>query len=147
MKTVSHKTKSPQETRKLASDFIEKHNDNKLIIALHGDLGSGKTCFVQGLAAGLKCRRFVTSPTFTLINEYHDGIRPLYHIDLYRLENERQVHGLGFEDYLESDGIVAVEWAERAGDLLPAKTIHIQFKTTDDPEERIITILNRQEKP
>lgn len=146
MKTVDHRTKSPRETQKLAADFIEKHRDSRLIIALHGDLGSGKTCFVQGLAEGLRCRKFVTSPTFTLINEYRDGIRPLYHIDLYRLENERQVYGLGIEDYIDSDGVIAVEWAERAGGILPAGTIHIRFKTTDDPEERVITILNGQDK-
>jgi len=132
---ISH---SPEETRQIAASLIHEHS-GRLVLALHGELGSGKTCFVQGLAAALGTRRAITSPTFTVINEYK-GPRPLYHIDLYRLNNPDEALGIGFEDYLEADGVTAVEWAERAGDLLPAHAIHIYFRALSGSNERSIRI-------
>ena len=88
------------------------------IIALHGDLGAGKTCFVQGMSRALGIGIPISSPTYTLIDEY-EGENPLYHIDLYRLSNSIEVLGIGLEEYLEKDGLIAIEWAERGEDLLP----------------------------
>ena len=114
-------------------------------IALYGELGSGKTCFVQGLARGMGIARPVTSPTFILINEYrHD--RPLVHIDLYRLGGPDQVLAIGFEDYLDANAVTVVEWAERAGDLIPDRAIRVYFETGADPEQRTVTIRSSQER-
>lgn len=109
------------------------------VIALSGDLGSGKTCFVQGLAAALGVRQAVTSPTFTLVNEYR-GARPLFHIDLYRLRNADEALALGLEEYFERDGVVAIEWAERAEPLLPPTTVRVRLEAASNPDERRINI-------
>jgi tRNA threonylcarbamoyladenosine biosynthesis protein TsaE len=113
------------------------------VLALHGDLGSGKTCFVTGIARALGIDDPITSPTFTMINEY-DGTRRLCHMDLYRIGDPDELFSLGLEDYIDNDGITIIEWAERAGDLLPEDTIHILFEVLDSPDSRRITI-NRQE--
>jgi tRNA threonylcarbamoyladenosine biosynthesis protein TsaE len=132
---VSH---SPEETRRLAGDLLP-HLPGRAVLALHGDLGSGKTCFVQGLALALGIRRAVTSPTFALIREYR-GRRMLVHIDLYRIRSPDEALDLGMEEYLEADAVVAVEWAERAADLLPEDTIHLSFAACPALEERTVTI-------
>ena len=126
-------------TRKLAEEFAGYISPNA-VFALHGELGSGKTCFVQGIAHGLGINQPVTSPTFTIINEYKGNL-PLFHMDLYRLNRPDEVLALGFEEYIESNGITAIEWPEHAGDILPDKTIHIRFETTDKENERQITFL------
>ncbi len=111
-------TASAEETQALAAR-LEGELPDGAVLCLHGELGAGKTCFVQGLARALGVRRPVGSPTFTLINEYR-GKRGLAHIDLYRLRGAADAFGLGVEEYLEHfDGIVAIEWAERLGELLP----------------------------
>lgn len=131
-------SRSPAQTRRIAAKLL-KDLPRRATLALHGDLGSGKTCFVQGLAAALGIRRSVTSPTFIIVNEYK-GEWPLFHIDLYRLNSAREAEGVGLEEYTETDGITAVEWAERAGEILPSHTVHIRFETTSNPSERRITI-------
>ncbi len=135
-KTVT--TSSPEETHRVAADLLASLGPGA-VLALHGDLGAGKTCFVQGLARALGVKRAVGSPTFTLINEY-PGPLPLYHIDLYRINSVNEAFGLGLEEYLESDGITAIEWAERVDELLPASTVHIRLVAGARPEERSITI-------
>ena len=113
----SHVTHSAEETRALAAQ-VAATLEPGAVLCLHGDLGAGKTCFVQGVAQGLGIRRSVGSPTFTLINEYR-GRLPLAHIDLYRVRGAADAFGLGLEDYLSHyDGIVAIEWAERVAELL-----------------------------
>ena len=111
----------------------------RAVLALHGDLGSGKTCFVQGLAIGLDVPRPVTSPTFAIIAEYR-GRRPLYHIDLYRVRSPDDALALGLDEYLHADGITVVEWAERAGDLLPAGAVHVRFSRRANPMERDVVV-------
>ncbi len=97
------------------------------VFALWGDLGTGKTQFVKGLAAGMNLAENVTSPTFTLVQEYVGGAIPLYHIDLYRLETESEAAGIGIDEYLESGGVVAIEWADKFAALLPEEARWIHF--------------------
>jgi len=104
------------------------------VLALSGDLGSGKTSFVQGLARGLGIKERVQSPTFVLLNIYPG----LYHFDLYRLKNSEDFMGLGFHEYFEKEGICAIEWPDRIQDILPAKTIYIHFAY--DESGRIVEV-------
>jgi len=136
---ISH---SPEETRGIAGSLIEKFSRDA-VIALYGELGSGKTCFVQGIAIALGIRQAVTSPTFKIVNEYI-GICPLYHIDLYRIHSPDEVLAFGFEEYLEMEGIKAIEWAERAGDLIPTSAIRLSFEIMPNPEQRRIRIISEQ---
>ncbi len=107
------------------------------VVCLFGDLGSGKTKLTQGIAAGLSVPEtyVVTSPTFTYVNEY-PGRLPLYHIDLYRVSSPDELFDLGWEEYIWTDGVVAIEWAERAGRLLPEKRIDVNITITDTDERR-----------
>ena len=132
-------THSPAETWALASRVVAAL-PRQAVLALHGELGSGKTCFVQGVADALHVIQPVTSPSFTLVNEYMTGTRPLFHIDLYRLASEDEVFSFNFEDYLNADGITAIEWAERAGDLIPVSALHILFEAPAANDERRITL-------
>ncbi len=134
-KIISH---SPEETHRLAADLLRTLGPGS-VLALHGELGAGKTCFVQGLAKALNIPRAVNSPTFTLINEY-PGRPPLYHIDLYRIQSPEEALNLGLDDYIFGKGITAIEWAERIADILPPSTTHIFFENRGAPEERVITI-------
>lgn len=103
------------------------------VLALTGDLGAGKTCLVKGLAAGLGITQEVTSPTFTLIHDYGR----LVHIDLYRLDTERDAVNIGIEDYLPGNTITVIEWAERIAALLPANTKRIRLTAVDETTRRI----------
>jgi tRNA threonylcarbamoyladenosine biosynthesis protein TsaE len=107
------------------------------IILLSGDLGVGKTILVQGIGAGLEVDEDITSPTYNLINEY-EGQLSLYHMDLYRLEEEEELYDLGFEEYIESDGVVVIEWPDIAYDLLPPDFIYIKFELIDNDVRKIL---------
>lgn len=109
------------------------------VLALHGELGSGKTCFVQGLARALGVTQAVQSPTYTLVNEYA-GSLPLYHVDLYRIRDGQDALNLGLDEYLYGEGITAIEWAERAADIMPPAAWHIRFVAGQNENERRITI-------
>ncbi|MDI6775213.1 MAG: tRNA (adenosine(37)-N6)-threonylcarbamoyltransferase complex ATPase subunit type 1 TsaE [Verrucomicrobiota bacterium] len=130
-------SRSPEETMAIAGRLTVGLRPGS-IVALHGELGSGKTCFVQGMALALGIRAPVTSPSFTLINEYC-GTLSLCHIDLYRLRGPADTLALGFCDYMESGGITAIEWAERAGDFVPPHAVRVFLETRPD-DERAITI-------
>lgn len=108
-----------------------------MVFALSGDLGAGKTCFVQGLADGLGVQEPVNSPTFTLVNEY-SGRLPVYHLDLYRLSTPEEALDFGIDNYLYGQGVTLIEWAERLGDALPDKAIHLNFRHGQNPDQRII---------
>jgi tRNA threonylcarbamoyladenosine biosynthesis protein TsaE len=110
------------------------------VIALTGDLGAGKTTFMQGLGFALGVQRPVTSPTFTRSVEYPTPRFKLVHMDLYRLSGPDDLLTIGFPEYLESGAVVAVEWPERAGDLIPANAIHIHFTLTEESDTRVIVI-------
>ena len=114
------------------------------VIALHGDLGAGKTCFIQGYAAALGIDEPLTSPTYTLIGEY-EGRLPLHHIDLYRLSGPEEALGLGLEEYFDANGITAIEWAERAEGLLPPDMLHIQINADAETETRTFRIFRENE--
>jgi tRNA threonylcarbamoyladenosine biosynthesis protein TsaE len=129
-------TRGPDETRRLALDLAAGLKPGS-VIALHGDLGAGKTCFTQGLAEGLGVERPVTSPTFTLVDE-HPGRLKLNHIDLYRIHTVQEALNMGIDDYLHGDGVTVIEWAERIASLLPPHTLHISLKAGNEPDEREI---------
>ena len=135
-KIVTH---SPEETHRVARELLETLKSGA-VLAFHGDLGAGKTCFVQGLARAMGVRRAVGSPTFTLINEYSGTGPKLYHVDLYRIRDSHEALGLGLDEYIHGDGITAIEWAERVADLLPKTTTHIQMSPGRQPEQRLIVI-------
>ena len=137
--TIEIISRSPAQTRKIAADIINRR-PGRIILALNGELGSGKTCFVQGVAAALNCSRPVASPTFTLINEY-PGTRRLFHVDLYRLANHAEISGLGLEEMFDTQAaVVAIEWADKAGPFLPAETIRVDFSQGRTKNSRTIII-------
>ena len=131
-------SRSPEETMALAGELAGQLED-RAVLALRGDLGSGKTCFVRGLAHALGVRDTVNSPTFTIVNEYR-GRRLLYHVDLYRIGSPEEVLAFGFDELLDAPAVIAVEWAERAGDLIPDDAIDITLRCLDTPDEREIRI-------
>ncbi len=102
------------------------------VIALQGDLGAGKTNFVQGLARGLDISEDVNSPTFILANEYYSGRLPLYHIDAYRVESADEARGFGLDDYLSGEGVTVIEWAERVRAALPRDVLWIELDYRDE---------------
>ena len=130
-------TNSPEETEKIGERLAAVLTPGT-ILAYLGDLGAGKTAFTRGLARGLGCRDTVTSPTYTIVNEYTSGRLPLFHFDMYRLSSSDDLFDIGWEDYLEQGGICAVEWSENVTDAMEnAITVRIE-KLSD--EQRRITI-------
>ncbi len=110
------------------------------VVALTGDLGVGKTTFTKAVAKGLGVTDLLTSPTFTIIHEYRDGRIPLYHFDVYRIEDEEELYELGYEEYFYGDGVCVVEWADRIAGFLPPDTIHIHIAYGRGESERIFQI-------
>jgi tRNA threonylcarbamoyladenosine biosynthesis protein TsaE len=108
------------------------------IFALHGVLGAGKTQLAKGLARGLGFLGDVTSPTFTIVHEYRGGRLPMYHIDLYRIQNEKDAIDIGLEEYLPGEGVTVIEWPERIPTLLPPETQHWELKVVS-LTERVIS--------
>lgn len=107
------------------------------VVALEGDLGSGKTTFVRGVAGGLGADEPAVSPSFVLIREYQGRV-PVYHLDLYRLEEERELHKIGVADYLAGDGVALVEWSGRLGSLTPPDRLEVRLVATAREDERRI---------
>ena len=110
------------------------------VIAFTGDLGAGKTAFVRGLARGLGIRQRITSPTFTIVNEYEGGRLPLFHFDLYRLGSSDELFDIGWEDFLARGGVCAVEWSENILDALEEETVFVDIRRGNTDRQRIITI-------
>ena len=110
-------TNSPEETEAVGQ-AVAKHLTPGTVLAYEGDLGAGKTAFTRGLAKGLGAADRVTSPTYTIVNEYLTGRLPLFHFDMYRLESADDLWDIGWEDYLERGGVCAVEWSENVKDAL-----------------------------
>ena len=119
-------THSPEETEKIG-ETLAKSLQPGTILAYRGDLGAGKTAFTRGLARGLGCKETVTSPTYTIVNEYLGGRLPLFHFDMYRLASSDDLWDIGWEDYLDREGVCAVEWSENVQDAMEdAVTVTIE---------------------
>ena len=111
------------------------------VVAYQGGLGMGKTAFTRGLAQGLGYGGRVTSPTFTIVNEYEGGRLPLFHFDMYRLEDEDALFDIGWEDYLDRGGVCAVEWSEQVAEAMPADTVYVTIARCPEGDSwRTITI-------
>ena len=111
------------------------------VVAYRGGLGMGKTAFTRGLAKGLGYSGRVTSPTFTIVNEYEGGRLPLFHFDMYRLEDDDALFDIGWEDYLDRGGVCAVEWSEQVARAMPADTVYVTIaRRPEDDRWRTITI-------
>jgi len=130
-------SRSPDETARLAAAFYQMVKPDALV-ALYGPLGAGKTVFVRGLAlaAGIHPDE-VSSPSFTLINEYLGGKTPIFHLDLYRLKSPVEFYGIGGDEYLTREGIVLIEWAENGGNLIPTDRHNVCFEIIDEQSRRL----------
>ena len=128
-------TNSPEETEAIGS-ALGKIISPGTVIAYRGDLGAGKTAFTRGLAKGLGCSEIVTSPTYTIVNEYLGGRIPLFHFDMYRLRCSDDLFDIGWEDYLDRDGVCAVEWSENVDDAME-DAIYITIEKLGEESRRI----------
>ena len=128
-------THSEFETIELAQNFESEKFPN-MVICLDGELGSGKTVFVKGLGNAIGITESITSPTFTIINEYMDGEMPLYHMDVYRLDGNTD--GVNIEEYYNKGGIVVIEWAKTIKPILPEERLEISFKIIDENKRLLI---------
>ena len=132
MKLTSH---SPEETQRFGKELghLARAGD---VILLVGKLGAGKTCLTQGIAWGLDIDGYARSPSFVVVNEYR-GRLPMYHIDLYRLDNIAEIADLGLDDYLYSKGLCVVEWADKALDLMPPQNLLIKIDLLGENERKL----------
>ena len=133
---MNYITHSPEETESVG-EALGKVLKAGTVIAYKGDLGAGKTAFTRGLARGLGCKELVTSPTYTIVNEYLGGRLPLFHFDMYRLNSSDDLFDIGWEDYLERDGVCAVEWSENVEDAMENPLV-ITIEKLSDEERNII---------
>jgi tRNA threonylcarbamoyladenosine biosynthesis protein TsaE len=127
-------TASPEDTQRLGEELGKLSHPGDIFL-LSGELGAGKTCLTQGIAWGLGIEGYATSPSFVVMNQYQ-GRLPLYHIDLYRLENVAEVMDLGLDDYLYGDGVCVVEWADRAPQAFPTEHLRIKISYLSDTGRR-----------
>ena len=132
---MEHITHSPAETEAVAEKLAKRLLPGT-VIAYRGDLGAGKTAFTRGLARGLGCNDMVTSPTYTIVNEYLSGKMPLFHFDMYRLRSADDLWDIGWEDYLDRGGICAVEWSENVEEALDS-FILVNIEKIGDESRRI----------
>ena len=128
---------SPTETEALAARLTAG-----TVVAFTGDLGAGKTAFTRGLARGLGVPDRVTSPTFTIVNEYEGGRLPLFHFDMYRLGSSDELFDIGWEDYLARGGVCAVEWSENVDDALDEDAIRVDIRRGAQDDQRVISVTN-----
>ena len=128
-------TNSPAETERIGAFLAEKLQPGT-VIAYRGDLGAGKTAFTRGIAKGLGCRDCVTSPTYTIVNEYLSGRMPLFHFDMYRLASADDLWDIGWEDYLDRGGVCAVEWSENVEEALE-RFVLVNIEKIGDESRRI----------
>lgn len=135
MQYISH---SMSDTETLGQALAQKLRPNT-VVACRGGLGMGKTALTRGIARGLGYSGRVTSPTFTIVNEYL-GKTPLFHFDMYRLDSSDALFDIGWEDYLDRGGVCVVEWSENVADALPRDAVVVSFARGTDDNERIITV-------
>ena len=122
-----YESRSPEDTLRLGRELAQKAQPGD-VIALAGDLGAGKTVFTKGFAEGLGIEEPVNSPTFTILQIYEEGRIPLYHFDVYRIEDAEEMVEVGLDEYLEGNGVCLIEWAGRIADLLPVRTIIVRIE-------------------
>ena len=134
---MQRRSRNPEDTQQLGLEFAAQLSPGS-VLSLSGELGSGKTEFVKGLAKGLGVADPVTSPTFTLVHEHTGGRLPLYHMDLFRIDGEDDLDEIGFDDYLSRDGVCAIEWADKFRGRLPAEALLLRFEI-GKRDERLIT--------
>ncbi|HIU57624.1 MAG TPA: tRNA (adenosine(37)-N6)-threonylcarbamoyltransferase complex ATPase subunit type 1 TsaE [Candidatus Ornithomonoglobus merdipullorum] len=135
-------TNSYEETERVAAELAKSLKGGE-VIAMYGDLGAGKTAFVRGLARALGIEGHITSPTFTIMNAYN-GRLPLYHFDVYRIADPDEMYEIGCDEYIGSDGVCVIEWAELIEDILPDEYIKVNIKKDSEKGDdyREITIEN-----
>ena len=139
MKQFHFQSKNEKDTKNFAKS-IASHLDKNDVIVLTGDLGSGKTKFVEGILSHFGLENEISSPTFTIVNEYEKNKTKLYHFDVYRLEDSSEFYEIGGEEYFEN-GICLIEWGELIQDALPKEYLHITFSKDDNNENlRILKI-------
>ena len=136
---MTYITNSPAETEALGERLAGRLTPGA-VVAYTGDLGAGKTAFTRGLARGLGVTEPVTSPTFTIVNEYESGRRPLFHFDMYRLGSSEELYDIGWEDYLSRGGVCAVEWSEIVDDALEPDAIRVDLRRGETENRRQVTI-------
>ena len=136
---MTYVTNSPAETEALGQCLAETLQPGD-VIAYTGDLGAGKTAFTRGLARGLGITERITSPTFTIVNEYLGGRLPLFHFDMYRLGSSEELYEIGWEDYLARGGVCAVEWSEIVADALEEPCIRVDIRQGETENQRKITV-------
>lgn len=141
---MTFESHSREETIKFAADMAAKAEPGE-VFTLTGDLGVGKTVFAKGFAKGLGVTEPVTSPTFTIVQEYLSGRLPFYHFDVYRIGEPDEMEETGFYDYLDRSGVVLIEWAELIEDILPSPrtAIKLEKDLDGDDDYRLITVENR----
>lgn len=132
-------THSPAETEALGARLADALDAGQ-VVAFTGDLGAGKTAFVSGMARALGVEERVTSPTFTIVNEYEGGRLPLFHFDMYRLGDADELFHIGWEDYLARGGVCAVEWSENVAEAIEDGAVRVSMVRGDGDDDRIITI-------
>ncbi len=135
---MEYRTHSEQETEALGEKLAGSLRP-RTVLAFTGDLGAGKTAFIRGLARGLGVTDRVTSPTFTIVNEYEGDPLPLFHFDMYRLTSSEELFDIGWEDYLHRGGVCAVEWSENVADALDG-AVSVDIRRGSGDNDRVITI-------
>ena len=132
-------THSREETQALGARLADALDAGR-VVAFTGDLGAGKTAFVSGMARALGVEGRVTSPTFTIVNEYEGGRLPLFHFDMYRLGGADELFHIGWEDYLARNGVCAVEWSENVAEAIEPDAVRVSILRGEGDNDRIITI-------
>ena len=129
-----YNSNSPKETENIAKAFSKELKAGD-VICLNGDLGTGKTAFVGGLVRALGYSEPISSPTFTIVNCYEGAVFPIYHFDVYRIEDSDEMYEIGYEEYINGDGITLIEWSEKISDILPLERYEITIKKNYDKHD------------
>ena len=135
---------SEKETEEIGYEFVKSLTPGT-VVAMYGFLGAGKTAFVRGMAKGLGINERVTSPTFTIVNEYNGDI-PLFHFDMYRISCSDDLFEIGWDDYLNRNGIIVTEWSENICDVFDSSTIKVDIEKISDYERKITIIYPEEQK-
>ena len=135
----SFNTHSEEETVAVGSELARRFSPGA-VVALFGELGSGKTHLIKGICKGLGVSEHVGSPTFTILNEYRGSKLSVYHFDFYRIGSQGETREIGLQEYLRGDGVCLIEWADRVRDLLPPGRIDVHLELGSRPDQRTITV-------